>query len=300
MIQFFKSLPFHLRTAGISLLRHFVMTLSASSAVMVTLILLAAFLMIAGNVEGFASHIEDEIRIHAVLGEDIVLEEQIQESKRLIEAIDGVKEAEFSDKDHELALWIAEKGEIFAIYEGETNPLHNAFFVSVNDPNQIQAITEQITALEFVDDAMYGGNSISQMVSMINTIRTGIVVFVILLGLLAIFLISNTIKMGIYARSNEISIMRNVGATNTFIKMPFMFEGMLIGLIGSIIPCILTYFGYRYLFNSMGGQLFSNVFAFQPISPFVFQIMGVLIVGGMLVGMIGSFISTTRYLYWKR
>ena len=75
-----------------------------------------------GNIEGFANHIEDEIRIHAVLSEDIALEEQIAESQRLIEAIDGVKEAEFSDKDHELALWIAEKGEVFSIYEGETNP----------------------------------------------------------------------------------------------------------------------------------------------------------------------------------
>ena len=151
-----------------------------------------------------------------------------------------------------------------------------------------------------VDDAMYGGNSISQMVSMINTIRTGIVVFVVLLGMLAIFLISNTIKMGIYSRANEISIMRNVGATNLFIKMPFVFEGMLMGLFGSVIPCILTYFGYRQLYTSMGGRLFSNVFSFQPISPFVFQIMGILIIGGMLVGMIGSFISTTRYLHWKR
>ncbi len=300
MVQFFKSLPFHINTACKNLIRHFVMTLSASSAVMVTLILLAAFLMIAGNIEGFANHIEDEIRIHAVLSEDIVLEEQIAESQRLIEAIDGVKEAEFSDKDHELALWIAEKGEVFSIYEGETNPLHNAFFISVSDPNQIQAITEEIIALDFVDDAMYGGNSISQMVSMINTIRTGIVVFVVLLGMLAIFLISNTIKMGIYSRANEISIMRNVGATNLFIKMPFVFEGMLMGLFGSVIPCILTYFGYRQLYTSMGGRLFSNVFSFQPISPFVFQIMGILIIGGMLVGMIGSFISTTRYLHWKR
>lgn len=300
MIQFFKSLPYHMKTACKNLFRHFVMTLSASSAVMVTLVLLAAFLMIVGNISGFADHIEDEIRIHAILGEDIVLEEQIAESQRILETIDGVKEVELSDKDHELELWIAEKGEIFSMYEGETNPLHHAFFISVNNPNQLQSITEQIIALDFIDDAMYGGNSISQLVSMIATVRTGIVIFVLLLGILAIFLISNTIKMGIYSRTNEISIMRNVGATNWFIKMPFMFEGMIIGLIGAILPCVLSYFGYHYLYTSMGGRLFSNVFALQPISPFVFQIMGVLVISGMLVGMIGSLISTTRYLHWKR
>ncbi len=300
MVQFFKSLPYHIKTAGKNLIRHFVMTLSASSAVMVTLVLLAAFLMIAGNISGFADHIEDEIRIHAVLSEDIVLDEQIAESQRLLEAMDGVKDVELSDKDHELKLWIAEKGEVFSMYEGETNPLHNAFFISVSDPSRIQEITEQIIALDFVDDAMYGGNSISQLVSMIATIRTGIVVFVVLLGILAIFLISNTIKMGIYSRTNEISIMRNVGATNLFIKMPFMFEGMIIGLLGSLLPCIVAYIGYDYLYTSMGGRLFTNVFALQPISPFIFQVMGILVISGMLVGMIGSLISTTRYLHWKR
>lgn len=300
MIQFFKSIPFHIKSAAKSLVRHLVMTLSAASAVMVTLVLLAAFLMIAGNVSGFADHIEDEIRIHVILGENIVSEEQLQETKTEIEAIDGVKEAELSDKENELKLWIAEKGEIFSMYEGENNPLHNAFFVSVTDPDRIAEINDTIIALDFVDDAMYGGNSISTLISMLNTIRSGIIVFVALLSVLAIFLISNTIKMGIYARTNEIAIMRNVGATNTFIKTPFMIEGMIIGLLGSILPCIGAYFGYAYLYNAMGGQLFSNVFAFQPINPFVFEIIGILIITGMFVGVFGSFLSTTKYLRWKR
>lgn len=300
MIQFFKSIPFHLRSAAKSLIRHLIMTLSAASAVMVTLVLLAAFLMIAGNVSGFTNHIEDDIRIHVVLGEDIVNEEQLQSAKAEIEAIEGVKEAEFSSKENELKLWIAEKGEIFSIYEGENNPLHNAFFVSVSDPDNIAAISETITSLDIVDDAMYGGNSISQLISMLNTVRSGIIIFVALLGFLAIFLISNTIKMGIYARTNEISIMRNVGATNSFIKTPFMIEGMIIGLLGSILPCIGAYIGYSYLYKAMGGQLFSNVFAFQPINPFVFEIIGILVITGMLVGILGSFLSTTKYLRWKR
>lgn len=300
MIQFFKSIPFHLKSAGKSLVRHLVMTLSAASAVMVTLVLLAAFLMIAGNVSGFTNHIEDDIRIHAVLSEDIVKEEQLQEAKAEIEALDGVKEAELSSKENELKLWIAEKGEIFSIYEGENNPLHNAFFVSVSDPDRIAQINDAITSLPIVDAAMYGGNSISQLISMLNTVRSGIIVFVALLGILAIFLISNTIKMGIYARTNEISIMRNVGATNSFIKTPFMIEGMIIGLLGSILPCIGAYIGYAYLYHAMGGKLFSNVFALQPINPFVFQIIAVLIITGMLVGIIGSFLSTTKYLHWKR
>ncbi len=300
MIKFLKSIPFQIKSAGKNLVRHFVMTLSAATAVMVTLILFAAFLMIAGNVSGFADHIEDELRIHTVLREDIVEEEQIAQAKADIESLSGVKEAEFSSKENELRMWILEKGDIFAMYEGEKNPLHNAFFVSVEDPEQIDEVNNAILSLDVVENAMYGGNSVSQLVSLLATIRSGIVIFVFLLGLLAVFLISNTIKMGIYARANEIAIMRNVGATNSFIKFPFMIEGMIIGFIGSLIPCLVTFFGYRYLYDMMGGQIFTNVFALQPVNPFVFQIMGILMISGVLVGLIGSFLSTTRYLHWKR
>ena len=300
MMNFFKSFPFHLKSAGVSLIRHFVMTLSASSAVMITCILLSAFLMIVGNVNGFADNIEGDIRIHVVLNDTIQEEEQIAQSKNEIEQISGVLEAEFSIKDNELKLWIEEKGEIFSIYEGEDNPLNHAFFVSVNDSERIETITNQIKELEMVDDAMYGGDSITDLISLLNTVRFGIVIFMTLLGLLAVFLISNTIKMAIYSRNNEIMIMRNVGATNLFIKIPFMIEGMIIGMIGAIIPCILTFFGYRYLFMAMNGQLFTNVFALQPIWPFTFEIMCILMIGGALVGLLGALISTTKYLHWRR
>lgn len=300
MINFLKSIPFHIKSAGKSLIRHFVMTLSASSAVMVTLVLLAAFLLIVGNVSGFADNIENDIRIHVVLKEGIESEADIQQAKSQIMSVNGVKEAEFSSKENELRLWILEKGEIFSAYAGDNNPLHNAFFVSVTDANVIEQITQNIRNLDSIDNAIYGGNSIAQLVGLLNTIRSGIIIFVCLLGMLALFLISNTIKMAIYARTSEIAIMRNVGATNSFIKTPFMMEGMVIGLIGSIIPCILTYFGYEYLYNTMGGQLFSNVFALQPMIPFTYEIMGILILSGAIVGLLGSLLSTTRYLHWKR
>lgn len=300
MINFIKNIPFHIRSAGKSLFRHFVMTLSASSAVMVTLILLSAFLLLIGNVSGFADKIESDIQIHVVLGEGINSEEQIETAKGQVSQISGVKEVSFSSKEDELKIMQLEKGEEFGAYTGEINPLHNAFFVNVNDANQIEQITQDIKALDSVDDAMYGGNSMSTLVEMLNSVRTGIVFFVALLGILALFLISNTIKMAIYSRTDEIAIMRNVGATNSFIKTPFMMEGMMIGLFGAIIPCVLTYFGYEYLYTAMGGQLFASMFAFQPVVPFAYHIMAILMIAGVAVGILGSLLSTTRYLHWKR
>lgn len=94
--------------------------------------------------------------------------------------------------------------------------------------------------------------------------------------------------------------MRNVGASNHFIKVPFMIEGVLIGLIGAVLPCILTYFGYSWLYDAIGGRLFTNLFALQPIIPFTLYVAAVLAACGVIVGLVGSFASTTRYLRWKR
>ena len=300
MINFFKSLPRHIKTAFLSIFRHTAMSLSASSAVTITLILFAAFMVIAGNIGTFTNNIANDLRIHVQLDAETNKDEDIAKVKKEIEAISGVKSAVVSTKDEELELWIKEKGEEFAIYRGDENPLHYAFFVSVKDADNIKNINEQIKALDHIQNTEYGGTSVSEMINMLNTVRTGGLVFVLLLSALAIFLISNAIKMTIYARNNEISIMRNVGAANWYIKVPFMIEGMLIGFIGSIIPCIAAYFGYSYLYKAAGGQIVASVFELLPVQPFAFQICGLLVVSGMLVGLVGSFFSTTRYLHFKR
>ena len=287
MIRFFKAFPKFIKTAFLSIFRHIAMSLSASSAVTITLILFSAFLMIAGNVSLFTNSIEDDLQIHVVLKADVKTQKKIDEAKDGLEKISGVRRVTFSDKDNELELMIKD-------------PLCNAFFVSVKDANQIKAINAQIEQLPFVKQSVYGGNSVSKMISVLNTIRSGGLVFVGLLTLLALFLISNSIKLTIYARNAEISIMRNVGAANWYIKVPFMIEGMLIGLMGAVLPCIFTYFGYQYFFDMLNGQIITSLFTLQPIMPFTLQICGILLLGGMLVGLVGSFFSTTKYLRWKR
>lgn len=300
MISFLKALPRHIRTAFVSIFRHFAMSLSASSAVTVTLILFSAFLIVAGNVSLFTDNIEAELRIHVVMHQEVVNDDAIAQVKKDIEDISGVKRATFSSKEEELEMMIKERGEDLAMYRGEENPLSNAFFVTVQDGDQIQKISEQIQALEQVDKTMYGGNSVSKLISILNSIRSGGLIFIILLTVLALYLISNAIKMTIYARNAEISIMRNVGAANWYIKVPFMIEGMLIGILGALIPCILTYFGYQYLYDTLNGQIVTAVFTLQPMMPFTLQVCMALTLFGMAVGFIGGFVSTTRYLRWKR
>lgn len=300
MISFIKALPKHMRSAFLSIVRHMAMSLSAASAVTVTLILFSAFLLIAGNISLFTDNIESDLRIHVILNEDSIDEADIENVKSSIENVSGVHNVVFSDKDNELELMIKERGEDLAMYRGEKNPLSHAFFVSVNDADQIQAISNQIQELDHVDKVAFGGSSVSKMISILNSVRSGGLIFVVLLTALALFLISNTIKMTIYARNKEISIMRNVGAANWYIKVPFMFEGMIIGVLGSVIPCIITYFGYHYLYATMKGQIVTAAFAMQPVFPFIIWVCVSLIGFGVGVGLIGSFFSTTKYLRWRR
>lgn len=300
MINFLKSLPKHLKTGFVSLFRHFAMTLTAASAVMVTLILLSIFLLVAGNVNLFTSNIEEGLRVHVILEKAIESEDDVDRVREKIAAVEGVDKIEYSDKKEELELFIKEKGSEFEMYRGDKNPLPNAFFVSVKDSGELESVSKSLENVEGVSVTAYGGNSVTSLIDLLDSIRSGGLIFVVMLTLLALFLISNSIKMTIYSRHSEIAIMRNVGATNTYIKVPFMFEGMFIGFLGAIIPCLLTIFGYQYLYGAVNGQLVTNMFALENTFPFTLYICGGLIAFGVLVGIIGSFLSTTRYLRWKR
>lgn len=300
MNKLFRMMLYHLKKAAQSFVRHLAMSLSAATAVSVTLTLLALFLVLAGNVSLFAGNIENGLQIHVILQSDIDSEEELTDAGNMLKAIDNVAVATLSDKDEELELMIKEKGEAFAMYRGEDNPLSNAFFVTVQDPDQIKETCEEIAQLDIVSDAVYGGTSVSSLINLLNMVRQGGLIFVLLLFLLTGYLISNTIKTTIYARSEEIAIMRNVGASNHFIKVPFMMEGVLIGLAGAVIPCILTCLGYRWFYDSIGGRLFTDLFALQPVWPFAVWVCFALAGAGVVIGVFGSFISTTRYLRWKR
>lgn len=299
MIKFFKSLPFHFRSSFKGLRRHMAMTISAASAVTVTLILMAVFLVLAGNITSFTTHIEEDFKIHASI-DMVASDEEIQQLQANIEQMEGIASVTFSSKDQELEEMISKRAGIFEMYRGDANPIPNAFIIEVTRAQDVPALKEKLEAIEGIEKAQYGGETINDMIQAFTSIRNGGAVFVIGLGALAIFLISNTIKMTIYARNDEIAIMRNVGAANWFIKTPFVLEGMFIGFFGAAIPALLTLIGYGALYDALDGYFFSNMFVMQPMSPFVYYICGILLVSGVIVGIIGSFLAVSKYLRWKR
>lgn len=303
MIRYFRAIPYHFKTAFNSLWRHFAMTFSSATAVSITLTLLMVFLVVAGNISNFTYNIEDSLQIHATINETVT-EEEIKELQGKIENMPKVKSVKFSDKDQELENYIQQNDEssrsLYEMYRGEGNPLLHAFIIDVKAASDLSIVNRELTQMEEIEEAAYGGDTANNMIEAMDGIRVGGSIFIVALSVLAVFLISNTIKSAIYARSNEIAIMRNIGATNGYIKRPFMIEGVVIGILGSIGPILLTIFGYQYLYDALNGSFMLAMFELQAPRPFVFYVSGILLATGVVVGIIGSYLAATKYLRWKR
>ena len=190
---------------------------------------------------------------------------------------------------------------MFRYYEGEDrNPLYDVFRIELDDNRQIDAVSEALNQMDGIVEATYGGDEITVMVSVFEALRSGGAVFVVFLAILALLFIQNTIRMTIQARNTEIAIMRSVGASNWHIRGPFILEGMYIGVLGSIIPIFLISCGYYALYQAFDGVLLSSMFVMKPMWPFIFGVCLILLLGGILVGMAGSFLAVGKYLRWKR
>ena len=280
------------------------MAISSAIAVTITLLIISLFIIFSYNVQNFTKNIESSMEISVMVDynyEDSAKEDAIQKS---IEAIDGVKKVTYSNKDQEFQYYIdsfddEKTKEAFEPFKDD-NPMHDAFYVEAASGDQITEIASEIQKIEGVAEVNYGGQSTVSMVDTMAMVRKIGGFLVIGLTLLAIFLIQNTIKLTISARKDEITIMRNVGATNSFIRSPFVIEGIIIGVLGSIIPIALTVWGYTTLYQQSGGVLVSNMFKLVKPNPYIFYLAGILLGIGVVVGFVGSLLSVNRYLRWKR
>lgn len=298
LISCIKNLPKHFKTSLVNLWRNGVMTFSSIFAVMITLLLIGVISVLALNVQDISANIEEGVRIYVKL-ERSIDENAENEVGKQIKQLKGVASATYFSKDEELSKLIDKQGEdgkeLFESYRDD-NPLGAAYEVEAKDPTKLASLAKKIKDIPNVNSVNYGGDSTQSMVSTLNTIQTGGTVFIVGLVIVALFMISNTIKITITARSTEISIMRMVGASNWYIRIPFMLEGMLIGLFGAIIPILVLVYGYGALYNYTGGSLMSSMLVLKAPMPFIRDFSFILAGLGAGVGLIGSFVSIRRFL----
>ncbi|WP_075982933.1 permease-like cell division protein FtsX [Bacillus massilinigeriensis] len=292
-----RTLRRHFRESAKSLSRNGWMTFASVSAVTVTLILVGVFFVIMMNLNKVATTIEEdvEIRVHIDLTAN---KEQQELLKNQIENISQVKGVTFSSKAEELQHLIdsmGEEGDAYKLFE-QDNPLNDVFIVKTKNPTDTMKVAKKIEKMDYAAKVKYGQGKVEKLFKSIKVSRN--VGLVLIIGLLftAMFLISNTIKITIIARRNEIEIMRLVGATNAFIRWPFFLEGLWLGLLGAVIPIALVSTAYYYAYGYLQPRLEGNFIQILEFSPFVYQVSFLLLLMGGIIGIWGSLMSVRKFL----
>lgn len=285
--------------------RNFSLSLASISCITITLIVVAVSLVLSYNVENFSDSIRKDVTVVMFLKGDTTGEDE-DKIKKELESISNIEQSsiEFKSKA-QAAKELKEDDDTFATtvdsWTDETNPLLDSYMFKVKDIEQIDDTVEEVKKLSFaknkINNINYGEEVVHQLIVVFNTIEKVCVVAVVALILVTAFLIANTIKLAISSRKREIEIMRLVGASNISIKIPFIIEGLFVGILGSILPIIIVIFSYMSVYDYFGGRLFSSSLAslVSPI-PFVYYVSIVLFSIGIIVGMIGSYLAVKKYL----
>lgn len=285
-----------IRDAVKSITRNFSLSMASILCDMITLIIVSVAIIIACNVNNATKSIESEMNIVVYFNKNST-EEDSNNAFLEIKNLDGVTKAIYKSKDE----WKTEMSDYSDTFDTmlnylSDNPLMNSCIVYVEDIKEINNIADKIKKIANIEVVKYGESMVEEIVSAFDLIQKITIGIVIALILVTVFLISNTIKLTIYSRKNEIEIMRLVGASNTAIKLPFLFEGLFLGIIGSIIPVCITIYGYVILYNIMHGYMFTETLNLIKPYNFVFYVSGIIVLLGAIVGMFGSTNSVRKYL----
>lgn len=296
----FRILSRNIRDSFKSIFRNFSLSLASISCITITLIVVAISIVLSLNVSNFTHIVEKDVTIVAFMDVDITTDE-IDEVYDKIIALDNIEASNVVLKDKmEISEEMMKSSDTFksimSDWTREESPIQDTYQVKVTDINLINKTAKEIGKIEHISTVKYGEGMVEQLVSVFDAVRKGSIAVVIALIIVTAFLIANTIKITIMSRKREIEIMRLVGASNINIKLPFIFEGLMLGVFGSIIPMLITIYGYSALYNHFDGKLFTDFIKLISPTPFVYLTSLVLLVIGMIVGMFGSARAVKKYL----
>lgn len=293
----FKTLTRHFREGFKSIVRNGWMSVASIGAVTVSLVLVGTFITLILNINQMAKKVEEDVEIKTLI--DLTADEQnIVELGEEIEAIPEVEDVVFSSKDDELVELIqgmGDEGQVWAMIE-EDNPLNHAYVIKTTEPQDTEMVAMKIDEMDYVYKVNFGQEVIPKLFKFNQYARVIGIALIVGLVLTAMFLISNTIKLTIMARSTEIGIMKLVGATNSFIRGPFFVEGLLLGVLGAILPITIITIGYKFAYDSLSEQKTFHFVNFLPFNPFIWQLSGIILLIGAFIGVWGCLMSVRKFL----
>ena len=279
-----------------SIFRNFSLSIASILCTTITLVLVAIAIVITINVNHITDDLEQELTI-VVYADADTSDERLDEIEQEIKKVSTVSNVVAKTKEE----WRLEMQSYSDTLNTtldylEENPLLDSFIVTVEDVDDLRPTALEIREIENVESANYGEGMVEEIITIFDIIKTITIVMVVALIVVTAFLISNTIKLTIFSRRNEIEIMRLVGSSNTSIKLPFVFEGFLLGIFGSIIPIIILIYGYLIMYEKISNSSSLSIIELVRPMPFVLLASLALLLIGCVVGMFGSARAVRKYL----
>lgn len=286
-----------------SITRNFSLSAASVICTTITLTILAIAMIFSSNINSFTKELENSLSIIVYVDKNATQEEidvikskildikNVKNDELLYKSKEDIKQEQLKKTEKDTAIY-----KIMESWTEKTNPLEPEFIIALKEISEVKDTVETLKKIENVSTVQYSEDIIDKMLPIFSVIEKVTIIIIGGLILVTVFLIWNTIKLTIFARRNEIEIMRLVGTSNFVIKLPFVIEGLFLGLIGSIIPIITTIWGYIISYDKLEGYLFTNLIKMIEPMPFVLSISVMILIIGCTVGMVGSYSAVRKYL----
>ena len=291
----FSTKEYFIKETYKSIRRNGFMSFASISTVAVSLLVLGMFLMIFLNTNNLAQYLESQVQV-SVYMQDSATDKELAAVKEKLTKMPGVVKVTQVSKQQALERFKKRLGDQEQLLNslGKDNPFPNSFEVQVDSPERIKVLTPQLGQLPKVETAKFGQEVVEHLFQLTKILRFGGILLVVFLAMATLFIISNTIRLTVFARRKEVIIMKYVGATDWFIRRPFLLEGMTLGFFGAVVAFILINSIYSGLLERIHATL-----AFLPLlptSPLLLYVDLFLLVAGTGIGALGSYISLRKFL----
>ena len=296
MVMKISSIKYFISDSLKSIRRNKTISLASAATVAATLFILGVFMLSALNIQQAIKNVESKVEIKIFLKDDITIGQQ-KELETKINEIDKIVDVTYQSKDEAVEQFreqIGEENKDLVKGLEKENPLPSSFIVKVKDPSMVMDVANELKDLQGIEKIHEGKKIVDKIVSVTKTVKwVGMVLFFILIGV-SLFLIGNTIKITVYSRRKELGIMKYIGATDWFIRWPFVIEGTILGITGALIGFMVLY----YLYNILYSKIASALYLVDFIKPtyILTTISWQFILLGVLIGAIGSILSMRKFL----
>ena len=278
--------------------RNKVMSGASLLSITAILLVLGVFFIFIVNVNNMAEGVKQDFDQIQIDLDDTVTEVETQKLMSDMDALEGVSEVVFMSREEAMEHWKIKWGDNADLLDRlKTNPLPNSVILSITDIGFTSSIVAEVNKMNGIDKIHYSQETIDKLLDVTKFIQIATLIIIIFLVFISILIVSNTIKLTVVAREKEITIMRYVGATNWFIRGPFLIEGMIIGIISAAVSAGIIAVVYHYVIENFGTDfLLLMSSGFVPERFMIENLLYIFLALGISIGACGSIISMRRFL----